>query len=68
MEGMKRSLRVDQLAARWGVHRATIYRMMACDELPFFVAGKTRRVLVQHVEAIESTNCRKVSQSVAPTT
>ncbi|MBM4395625.1 MAG: helix-turn-helix domain-containing protein [Deltaproteobacteria bacterium] len=54
---VKRSMRVDELAARWDVHPATVYRMIRRKELPAFKAGANLRIPMPAVEARE-----KVSQ------
>jgi excisionase family DNA binding protein len=59
---MKRSYTVQELAERWQVHRATIYRMMQRGEIASFKVGATRRIRAEEVESYE----QKLSHDVAP--
>jgi len=51
---MKRSFTLTELAERWSCSRASLYRMMQRGELPYFYVGRTRRVSIAYVEALES--------------
>jgi excisionase family DNA binding protein len=46
-----RLLKADELAARWGLHRATVYRMIARGELPALRIGGSIRVAEDEARA-----------------
>jgi excisionase family DNA binding protein len=46
---------IPQVALRWGVHRATVYRLLQRGELASTrIGGKALRIAVQEVERYES--------------
>ena len=55
-------LSIPQVALRWGVHRATVYRLLQRGELASTrIGGKSLRIAVQEVERYESPTSQHVS-------
>jgi excisionase family DNA binding protein len=46
-----RLLKADELAARWGLHRATVYRLVQRGELPALRIGGSIRIDPREAEA-----------------
>jgi excisionase family DNA binding protein len=48
-------LTVEQIAARWGVHRETVLRRLRWRQLPSLLIGRRRRVSMLALQAYEAS-------------
>jgi predicted DNA-binding transcriptional regulator AlpA len=58
-----RLLKADEVAARWGLHRATVYRLVARGELPGVQLSYLATVMGTSVREIESTYFRWLTRT-----